>query len=95
MDILITIIITIILLTQAFICWALVNIERWLAILCNIEPEEAPAEEKAKVTDPFQKPAPIHSSTNHIIVPKTPTEIRNQNFKKIQEGIDYGDIAQR
>lgn len=94
MGILIIIIISIILLTQAFICWVLVNIERWLAILCNIEPEEAPVEEEAKVTDPFQKPAPIHSSTSHIIVPKTPTEIRNQNFKKIKDGIEYGDIKQ-
>ena len=52
-------------------------------------------QEEAKVTDPFTKPAPIHSSTNHIIVPKTPTEIRNQNYKKIKEGIEYGDIAER
>lgn len=49
--------------------------------------------EKAKVTDPFQKPKEIYSSTSHIVVPKTPTEIRNQNFKKIKEGMEYGDIA--
>ena len=57
--------------------------------LCGIEKK---AEEESKVTDPFQKPKEIYSSTSHIVVPKTPTEIRNQNFKKIQEGIEYGDI---
>ena len=49
-------------------------------------------QEEPKVTDPFQKPKEIYSSTNHIVVPKTPTEIRNQNYKKIKEGIEYGDI---
>lgn len=90
MDTLIAFTFTVIIATQAFICFVLIHIEKWLSVLCNLEPE--PEEEEAKVTDPFQKPAPIHSSTNHIIVPKTPTEIRNQNFKKIQEGIEYGDI---
>jgi hypothetical protein len=61
----------------------------------NIKTEKPVVQEEAKVTDPFTKPAPIHSSTNHIIVPKTPTEIRNQNYKKIKEGIEYGDIAER
>lgn len=58
----------------------------------NIKTEKPVVQEEAKVTDPFTKPAPIYSSTNHIIVPKTPTEIRNQNFKKIKEGLEYGDI---
>ena len=66
------------------------SIEKKLSNL-NFKPE--PKKEEAKVTDPFTKPAPIHSSTNHIIVPKTPTEIRNQNYKKIKEGIEYGDIS--
>ena len=48
--------------------------------------------EEAKVTDPFTKPREIYSSTSHIVVPKTPTEIRNQNFDKIKKGIEYGDI---
>ena len=68
------------------------SIEKKLSNL-NFKPEHK--KEEAKVTDPFTKPAPIHSSTNHIIVPKTPTEIRNQNYKKIKEGIEYGDIAER
>jgi hypothetical protein len=61
----------------------------------SITTEKPVVQEEAKVTDPFTKPAPIHSSTNHIIVPKTPTEIRNQNYKRIKEGIEYGDIAER
>lgn len=80
-----------ILLTQAMLCWITISIEKWLAILTGIEPEEEV--EEAKVTDPFTKPKEIYSSTSHIVVPKTPTEIRNQNFKKIKEGMEYGDIA--
>lgn len=90
MDILITILLILILLSQLLISWSVIAIEKWLAVLTDIEPE--PKEEEAKVTDPFTKPKEIYSSTNHIIVPKTPTEIRNQNFKKIQQGIEYGDI---
>lgn len=56
------------------------------------KPEQSRKQDEAKVTDPFTKPKEVYSSTNHIIVPKTPTEIRNQNFKKIKEGIEYGDF---
>lgn len=92
MEVLIIILLILILLTQLLISWGVVSIEKWLAILTGLEPEE---QEEAKVTDPFTKPKEIYSSTSHIVVPKTPTEIRNQNFKKIQEGIEYGDIAKR
>ena len=47
----------------------------------------------AKVTDPFEKPKEIYQSTKHIIVPKTPDEIRNENFNKIQEGAEYGSAT--
>lgn len=93
MGILTIILLILILLSQLLISWAVITVEKWLAILTNIEPEPKP--EEAKVTDPFTRPKEIYSSTNHIVVPKTPTEIRNQNFKKIQEGIEYGDIAKR
>ena len=93
MEVLTIVLLALILLTQLFISWGVLNIEKWLAILTNIEPEPKP--EEAKVTDPFTKPKQIYSSTNHIVVPKTPTEIRNQNFNKIKEGIEYGDIAKR
>jgi hypothetical protein len=81
--------ILLILLIDSF---TLFSIEKKLSKV-NFKPE--PKKEEAKVTDPFTKPAPIYSSTNHIIVPKTPTEIRNQNYKKIKEGMEYGDIAER
>lgn len=93
MELLIVILLILILLSQLLISWSVIAIEKWLAILTNIEPEPKP--EEAKVTDPFTKPKEIYSSTSHIVVPKTPTEIRNQNFKKIKEGIEYGDIAKR
>ena len=75
----------------AVIAWALISIERWLAYLSGLEEPET---EEAKVSDNFQKPKEIYQSTSHIIVPKTPTEIRNQNFKKIKEGVEYGDIKE-
>jgi hypothetical protein len=87
---LLAIIAVLILLTQVFILYVIFNIEKWLSILCDIEPKE-PTE--AKVTDPYQKPKQVYSSTAHIIVPKTPTEIQNENFNKLKEGIEYGDIA--
>jgi hypothetical protein len=87
---LLAIIAVLILLTQVFILYVIFNIEKWLSILCDIEPKE-PTE--AKVTDPYQKPKQVYSSTAHIIVPKTPTEIQNENFNKLKEGINYGDIA--
>jgi hypothetical protein len=87
---LLTIIVVFILMTQVFILYVIFNIEKWLSILCDIEPKE-PTE--AKVTDPYQKHKQVYSSTAHIIVPKTPTEIQNENFNKLKEGINYGDIA--
>lgn len=78
--------ILLILLIDSF---TLFSIEKKLSKL-NFKPE--PKEEEAKVTDPFQKPKEIYSSTSHIVVPKTPTEIRNQNFNKIKDGVEYGDI---
>lgn len=86
---LLTIIAALILITQVFILYVIFNIEKWLSILCDIEPKE-PTE--AKVTDPYQKPKQVYSSTAHIIVPKTPTEIQNENFNKLKDGIQYGDI---
>lgn len=58
----------------------------------NLSIEKTIIQAEAKVTDPFQKPKEIYSSTSHIVVPKTPTEIRNQNFNKIKDGVEYGDI---
>lgn len=90
MDILIFIITIIILLASILNTFLIIDI---LNKISNLSIEKPVIQEEAKVTDPFTKPAPIHSSTNHIIVPKTPTEIRNQNYKRIKEGIEYGDIS--
>lgn len=91
MEVLITLILLFILGTQIFLVYLILNIEKWLAILSTID---IPEEEEAKTTDPFTKPKEIYQSSQHIIVPKTPTEIRNQNFKKIKEGVEYGDIKE-
>lgn len=92
MDILIFTINTVILLSTVLNVFLLIYM---INKVSDLSIEEPVIQAEAKVTDPFTKPAPVHSSTNHIIVPKTPTEIRNQNFKKIKEGIEYGDIAER
>lgn len=47
----------------------------------------------AHVTDPFEKPKEVYQSTPHIVVPKTPDEIRALNYKKIQEGAEYGSAS--
>lgn len=86
---LLTIILALILVEQGFILYVIFNIEKWLSILCDIEPSEPTG---ASVTDPYQKPREIRSSTSHIVVRKTPTEIQNENFNKLKEGIQYGDI---
>lgn len=89
MELLIIILLSLTLATQVFALYVIFNIEKWLSILCDIEPKE-PTE--AKVTDPYQKPKQVYSSTAHIIVPKTPIEIQNENFNKLKEGIKFGDI---
>lgn len=91
MELPVIILLIIILITNIITCWAVICIEQWLAVLTGSD-QEPPVNEEPKVTDPFTKPKPIYSSTSHIIVPKTPTEIRNQNFQKIKEGVEYGDI---
>ena len=91
MGLLIIILLAIQAVLTGLLCYILISIEKWLAYLSGLDLEEP--EEEAKATDPFQKPKEIYQSTSHIIVPKTPTEIRNQNFKKIREGIEYGDIS--
>ena len=49
---------------------------------------------KGKVTDPFKAANRRHtqkSSSRHIIIRKSPDQIRNENYKQIiEEGEDYG-----
>lgn len=87
MELLVICAIAIIELAKLFV---LFNIEKWLSILCDIEPKEPT---QASVTDPYQKPREVRSSTPQIVVRKTPTEIQNENFNKLKEGIHYGDIS--
>lgn len=47
----------------------------------------------AKVSDPFARKKTVTTSTKHIVVPKTPDQIRNENAKKIAEGEDYGYLG--
>lgn len=44
----------------------------------------------AHVSDPFKGQKEIYQTKKHIVVPKTPTEIRNQNFEEIKKGAEYG-----
>lgn len=94
MDILAVTLIGITMLSQIACMCMILCVYNATSKLCELQKEKKPEPkpEEPAVTDPFSKPKPIFSSTSHIIVPKTPTEIRNQNFKKIQEGLEYGDI---
>lgn len=51
-------------------------------------------ERKGKVTDPFvaaNKTHTVGASSQHIIIRKTPDQIRNENYQKIKEdGASYG-----
>ena len=44
----------------------------------------------AFVSDPFKGQKETYKTTKHIIVPKTPDEIRNENFEEIRKGAEYG-----
>lgn len=53
---------------------------------------ESQANPPAHVSDPFKGQKQVYSSTKHIVVPKTPDEIRNQNFEEIKKGAEYGSV---
>lgn len=46
----------------------------------------------AHVSDPFKGQREIYQTKKHIVVPKTPTEIRNENFEEIKKGAEYGQV---
>ena len=51
------------------------------------------AKKKGAVTDPFQaanKSHTVGASSKHIIVRKTPDQIRAENFEKLKNGGQYG-----
>lgn len=52
-------------------------------------------ERKGSVTDPFATANKFNTpgaSSSHIVIRKTPDQIRNENFEKIKEdGAAYGD----
>ena len=53
---------------------------------------EKQANPPSHVSDPFKRPKEQYESTKHIVVPKTPDEIRNENFEEIKKGAEYGHI---
>lgn len=56
----------------------------------NVQKE---VDKKGSVTDPFKVANKTHTpgtSSRHIIVPKSPDQIRNENYEAIKEGAKYG-----
>lgn len=51
---------------------------------------EKRANPPAHVSNPFKGQKEIYQTKKHIVVPKTPTEIRNENFEEIKKGAEYG-----
>lgn len=56
---------------------------------------ESRANPPAHVSDPFKRQKEIYQTKKHIVVPKTPTEIRNENFEEIKKGAEYGNTYQQ
>ena len=63
-------------------------------ILDKVDDLQKLLERKGKVTDPFvaaNKTHTVGASSQHIIIRKTPDQIRNENYQKIKEdGASYG-----
>lgn len=59
--------------------------------LAHLEPKKEEPKSEAKPTDPFEKPKEVFSSTQHIVVRKTPDQIRNENYDRIKNGETYGN----
>ena len=53
---------------------------------------EKKANPPAHVSDPFKGQKEIYQTKKHIVVPKTPNEIRNENFEEIKKGAEYGIV---
>lgn len=64
-----------------------------MAVQQQFKDLESRANPPAHVSDPFKGQKQVYSSTKHIVVPKTPDEIRNQNFEEIKKGAEYGYIS--
>lgn len=63
-----------------------------MAVQHQFKELESRANPPAHVSDPFKGQKEIYQSKKHIVVPKTPTEIRNENFEEIKKGAEYGSI---
>lgn len=63
-----------------------------MAVQRQFKDLESRANPPAHVSDPFKGQKQVYSSTKHIVVPKTPDEIRNQNFEEIKKGAEYGRV---
>ena len=53
---------------------------------------ESRATPPAHVSNPFKGQKEIYQTKKHIVVPKTPNEIRNENFEEIKKGAEYGQV---
>jgi hypothetical protein len=64
-----------------------------IAVQHQFKDLESRANPPAHVSDPFKGQKEIYQTKKHIVVPKTPTEIRNENFEEIKKGAEYGHIS--
>ena len=63
-----------------------------MAVQRQFKDLEKRANPPAHVSDPFKGQKEIYQTKKHIVVPKTPTEIRNENFEEIKKGAEYGKL---
>lgn len=62
-------------------------------VLEKIDSVQTEVNKKGAVTDPFKvanKTNTPGASSRHIIVPKSPDQIRNENYEAIKQGAKYG-----
>lgn len=63
-----------------------------MAVQQKFNEYESKTNPPAHVSDPFKRAKEQYQSTKHIVVPKTPDEIRNENYEEIKKGAEYGSI---
>ncbi len=69
------------------------NADRQNEVFGKLENIHADVRHKGTVTDPFKvanKTHTVAASSKHIIVRKSPDQIRNENYEEIKKGANYG-----
>ena len=86
------------LLAIVILLWRIEHkLDRWsfdtTALMRGIAEIKGEVKKRGAVTDPFKaanKSNTLGASSRHIVIRKTPDQIRNENFEEIRKGASYG-----